>query len=329
MNGSKDLLSLTDLSKNDMLELFELTHSLKNNKNNDDAHASVLRGKTLGMIFEKPSTRTSISFAAGMNQLGGLPLILSAQDLQLRRGESMTDTARVLSRYVDIIMIRANRHQSLVDFARSAGVPVINGLTEREHPCQILGDCFTIIEKKLLHHIPQTRKNEWFNNISFDTLSLTYIGDGNNIANSLVVAAARLGFTCTISCPEGYEPDSSLWQWAQEHKVSEKNPISIIREPQTAVKGADIIYTDVWTSMGREKEKDERRKVFLSYQVNDALVGKAKSDAIVMHCLPAHRGEEITDSVLDGSHSAAFEQAENRLHIQKAIILKLLKVDVL
>jgi len=324
----KDLVSLADLSRDECISIFKTTMELK--KAGHAQYKPVLQGKTLGMIFEKPSTRTSISFAAGMNQLGGLPLILSAHDLQLYRGESMTDTARVLSRYVDIIMIRANRHQSVMELASRADVPVINGLTDREHPCQVLADVFTIIEKKILSGT-SGRKNkkavtsDFWRKISFKNLKIAYVGDGNNIAHSWILAASILGMNVTISCPEGYDPDQHIWRQGMEKASLSGAHIELDRDPVSAVQGVDVVYTDVWTSMGKEKEKEERKNIFSPYQVNRQLVAHAKSNAIIMHCLPAHRGEEITDEILDGPHSAVFDQAENRLHIQKAIILKLLK----
>lgn len=314
MNKSKDLISFLDLDKEDVWDIFQRTYVLKSSLKKGTSTERPLRGKTLGMIFEKPSTRTSISFAVGMYQLGGLPLILSAQDLQLHRGESVSDTARVLSRYVDIIMIRANKHQSIVDMAACADVPVINGLTDREHPCQILADLYTIIEKKYMHGASM----DW-NNISLDGIKITYVGDGNNIANTFILAASILGFKLIIASPPGYEPDKEIFDRGRKYAVIEHDPVK-------AVKHADVIYTDVWTSMGREKEKDIRKNVFKSYQVNSSLVaGAANNQVLVMHCMPAHRGYEITDEVIDSDRSIVFDQAENRLHVQKAIIMKLLK----
>lgn len=323
----KHFISLSELTRDEFIEIFKLSMQLKNCPWGDDPKNPPLRGMTMGMIFEKPSTRTSISFAVGVYQLGGLPLILSAQDLQLNRGESITDTARVLSRYVDIIMIRAHKHKSLIDLASRADVPVINGLTDKEHPCQILSDLFTIIEKKIFPKYLSAKHTVTFNwkKLSYQDLKLTYVGDGNNIAHSWIHAASILGMKLTLSCPHGYEPDRDILQWGKEKSAETGAVIHIEHDPHKAVEDADIIYTDVWTSMGKEKEKENRRKSFEPYQVNEALVNCAKKDVIVMHCLPAHRGEEITDQVLDGSHSVVFDEAENRLHVQKAVIIKLLK----
>jgi ornithine carbamoyltransferase len=305
----KDLVSLSDLTKEDISDLFALTRDLKTHKLQER-----LRGKTLGMIFEKPSTRTSISFAVGMYQLGGLPLMLSAHDMQLYRGESITDTARVISRYLDIIMIRANAHASVVELAACADIPVINGLTDQEHPCQILADLFTILEKRVL---PKSIDN-------IRSLKLAYIGDGNNIANSWILAAGILGMRLTVSCPAGYEPEKAILKQAQTMAAVSGAQIVLEQDPHKAVEQTDIIYTDVWTSMGREKENETRKKVFKPYQINQSLVDRAAAQCLVMHCLPAHRGEEITDEVLDGSHSIVFDEAENRLHVQKAILVTLL-----
>ncbi|MFH1379272.1 MAG: ornithine carbamoyltransferase [bacterium] len=326
MKKTKDLITLADLEAQDFIDIFKQTNTLKSNLKSKKLIPGPLKGKTLGMIFEKPSTRTSISFAVGMYQLGGLPLILSAQDLQLHRGESVADTARVLSRYVDIIMIRANKHQSLVDMASQANVPVINGLTEQEHPCQILADIYTIAEKKLSQ---PAREINW-EKLSFDEIKLTYVGDGNNIANTLMLASALLGFTLHIACPKGYEPDKNIYELAGKLASGKKGKIIIEHDPAHAVRGADVIYTDVWTSMGKEKEKEIRKTIFQPFQVNSKLVESSKNrDVIIMHCMPAHRGHEITDEVIDSGHSVVFDQAENRLHVQKAIILNLLKNVIL
>ncbi len=271
--------------------------------------AQRLSGKTLGLYFEKPSTRTRVSFEAGMNQLGGQSLFLSVADIQMRRGESVADTARVLSRYLDGLVIRSYDHHSVEEWAKNATIPVINGLTDLHHPCQGLSDLFTIREKK------QKLKG----------IKIAYVGDGNNVANSLLEGAAIMGMAISVACPSGYEPDGAIVDWARERSRHTGASIEILRDPFVAVKGADVLYTDVWISMGHEKEQARRMKVLSPYQLNDRLLGAGKKDAIVMHCLPAHRGQEITTSVLDGPHSVILDQAENRLHVQKAILIRLLR----
>ncbi len=260
-----------------------------------------LSGKTLGMIFDKSSTRTRISFEVGIYQLGGMALFLNNRDTQLGRGEDISDTARVMSRYLDAVVIRTYSQSFVEDFARYATIPVINGLTDQQHPCQILSDLFTIIEKKG----------------RYEGLKIAYVGDGNNVANSWIDAAARLPIRLSLACPEKYEPEQDILE-----RGTKKAPgnIALYRAPADAVKDADVIYTDVWTSMGQEAEKEARKKIFRKYQVNSKLLARAREDAIVMHCLPAHRGEEITDDVIDGSHSVVIDQAENRLHVQKAVM---------
>lgn len=260
-----------------------------------------LEGKVLAMIFEKPSTRTRVSFEVAMYQLGGSAIYLEAHTTQLGRGESIADTARVLSRYVNGVMIRAYSHKSVEEFAANSRVPVINGLTDRFHPCQILGDLLTIQE-----HLGDPRR-----------VKVAYVGDGNNVANSWIEAARLLEFPLDLACPEGYEPEQEL--------IRDLPPnIRILRDPAEAVREAGIIYTDVWVSMGQEAEEEVRRKVFLPYQVNESLLDKAGPQALVMHCLPAHRGLEITDGVMDHPRSIVFDQAENRLHVQKAVLETLL-----
>jgi ornithine carbamoyltransferase len=296
----KDLLRLYDLTRQDMDDIFERTADLKKKKKSGQAYEP-LRGKTLGMIFEKASTRTRVSFEVGMFQLGGHAIYLRWTDMQLGRGESISDTARVLSRYLDGIMIRTFAQSTVEELARYAAIPVINGLTDLCHPCQILADLFTIIEKRG----------------SCDGLKAVYIGDGNNIAHSWISAALRLNFDLTLACPRGHEPDSGILDRAQAEATSE---ILLMQDPVAAARGADVIITDTWVSMGQEKEYRERIKAFQGYQVNDELLEVAKQDVLVMHCLPAHRGEEITDSVMDGRHSVVFDEAENRLHVQKAIL---------
>jgi ornithine carbamoyltransferase len=296
----KDFLSVYDLDRADFEVIFEKAHKLKKMLNEGVPHTP-LSGKTLGMIFEKSSTRTRISFEVGIYQLGGMALFLSSRDTQLGRGEDISDTARVMSRYLDAVVIRTYSQHFVEEFARYATIPVINGLTDREHPCQIVSDLFTVKEKKG----------------SFAGLKVAYVGDGNNVANSWIDAAARLPFQMSLACPEKYEPDAEILERAM--KAAEKG-ISVHRDPFDAVKDADVIYTDVWTSMGQEAEKEERTRIFKAYQVNNEMLAQARKDVIVMHCLPAHRGEEITAEVIDGPHSVVIDQAENRLHVQKAIM---------
>jgi ornithine carbamoyltransferase len=296
----KDLLSVYDLDRNDVGIIFDNAAKLKKFQQERKAYTP-LRGKTLGMIFGKSSTRTRISFEVGMYQLGGVALFLSSRDTQLDRGESISDTARIMSRYLDGIMIRTYSQELVEEFARHATIPVINGLTDREHPCQILSDIFTIMEKKG----------------SFAGLKIAYVGDGNNIANSWIYAAARLPLHLSLACPEGYEPDKHILEKGMREA---EMGITIHRTPVDAVRNADVVYTDVWTSMGQEAEQEERKRVFRDYQINEALLVHARKDVMVMHCLPAHRGEEITAGVMDGPQSVVIDQAENRLHVQKAIM---------
>jgi ornithine carbamoyltransferase len=271
-----------------------------------------LAGSTLGLLFEKPSTRTRVSFEAGMNQLGGQSLFLSTSDIQLCRGESIADTARVLSRYIDGLVVRTYDHAIVEEWAAQATIPVINGLTDLCHPCQALSDLLTIQEKK------GKLKN----------LKIAYVGDGNNVANSLIEAAAKMGMAIALACPHGYEPDQRIVDLARVEAQETGGSIHIGENPHVAVKDADVIYTDVWISMGREREQARRVKTLTPYQVNERLLKGARPDAIVMHCLPAHRGQEITGGVLDGPQSVVLDQAENRLHMQKAILVALLSARV-
>jgi ornithine carbamoyltransferase len=264
----------------------------------------LLKGKTLAMIFEKPSTRTRVSFEVGMWQLGGYALYLSANDLQLGRGETIADTARVLSRYVDGIMARVFAHQTILDLVKYSRVPVINGLSDFTHPCQGLADLFTIYEKKG----------------RLSGLKLAYVGDGNNVAHSLLFGCSKVGMDITLACPKGYEPNPEVVAKGKEEGRRSGCNIKVTGDPKKAIKGADVVYTDVWASMGKEKEHKERVKKFKPYQVNAKLVKEAKEDYLFMHCLPAHRGEEVTDEVADSKNSIIFDQAENRLHTQKAIL---------
>ena len=297
---NKDLLNIYDLEPADFELIWKKSKKLKKDLKEGKPHAS-LKGKTLGMIFDKSSTRTRISFEVGMYQLGGIALFLNSRDTQISRGEIIVDSARMMSRYLNGIMIRTFAQASVEEFARHATIPVINGLTDLLHPCQILSDLFTIKEKKG----------------SYEGLKVVYIGDGNNVANSWIEAAARLPFELALACPEGYEPDANIM--AKGLKES-KEGITLYRNPLEAAKDADVLYTDVWASMGQESENEERKKIFSNYQINKSLVKEAKKDVIVMHCLPAHRGEEISGDVIDGPHSVVIDEAENRLHVQKAIL---------
>src|ERR671910_117826 len=303
----KDLLDVAALSRVEIEALLTLASVLKAKQQEGTSHR-LLEGKTLGLLFQKPSTRTRVSFEAGMNQLGGHALVLPMADIQLSRGESVSDTARVLSRYLDGIVIRTYDHATVEEWAREATMPVINGLTDLSHPCQALSDLLTIKEKK------GTLKG----------IKIAYVGDGNNVANSLIEATAKMGMTIALGCPSGYQPDQHVVDVARVEAVKTGATIDVGQDPYVAVKEADVVYADVWISMGREREQARRLRVLAPYQVNSRLVAKAKPDAIVMHCLPAHRGEEITAEVLDGPQSVIIDQAENRLHMQKAILTKLL-----
>jgi ornithine carbamoyltransferase len=297
----KDFVSILDLERGEIEALIEDAGRLKKDPRGGERP---LAGKTLGLVFTKSSTRTRVSFEVGTVQLGGYPLFLSAADLQLGRGETIPDTARVLSRYLDGIMIRTFDQADVEGLAAHASIPVINGLTDLLHPCQILADLFTI--------------REIFGRV--EGVTVAYVGDGNNVANSWIHAAIRLPFRLRIACPEGYDPDASILAKAGEGAAGE---VRVIRDPVEAVRDADVIYTDVWTSMGQEAESRQRREHLAPYQVNEALVD-ASSARAVMHCLPAHRGEEITDGVIDGPLSVVFDQAENRLHAQKAVLVRLM-----
>jgi ornithine carbamoyltransferase len=296
----KDLLSIYDLDETDFEKIWRGAEKLKKALiKGRTLHP--LKGKTLGMIFDKSSTRTRISFEVGMYQLGGIALFLTSRDTQIGRGESIHDSAKMMSRYLDGIMIRTFSQKSVEEFARFASVPVINGLTDLLHPCQILSDLFTIREKKG----------------SYNKLKIAYIGDGNNIANTWIEAAAKLPIRLSLACPEGYEPDKKIMSIG---KKEAKEGIFLYRDPREASQDADVLYTDVWASMGQEAEQEERRTIFKNYQINKKILKEAKKDVIVMHCLPAHRGEEISSDVIDGPHSVVIDQAENRLHVQKAIM---------
>jgi ornithine carbamoyltransferase len=294
----KDFLRLEDLSSEEIDLLLKRAIELKSGK---DANKCPLIGRSIGLLFEKASTRTRVSFEVGIYQLGAQATYMNPHEIQLGRGETIHDTAKVLSRYLDAIVIRTFSQDTLTEFASCSSVPVINGLSDSHHPCQALADLMTILEKK------GKLKN----------IRLAYIGDGNNVVNSLIEAASRMGIYLTIACPKGYEPDSQI---LKEAKASAKSEIKIVREPKEAADMADALYTDVWVSMGQEKEAREKKKKFRGYQLNSKILSYAKKDAIVLHCLPARRGEEITDDVMDGTQSAVFDQAENRLHTQKALL---------
>ncbi|WP_100330363.1 ornithine carbamoyltransferase [Bacillus xiapuensis] len=301
-----DLLQLADFSSESIEGLVRLADDMKKNKGN---YANSLQGQILGMIFEKSSTRTRVSFEAAMLQLGGHAMFLSSNDLQIGRGETIEDTGQVLSGYLDGIMIRTHHHSRIEALAEAASIPVINGLTDAYHPCQALADLLTVYELKG----------------KFKGQKLVYVGDGNNVAHSLMIGCAMTGMNFTLTAPAGYEPASEIVEKAKEMAARTKAKIEITADPCEAVKEADFIYTDVWTSMGQEEEAKERLKAFAAYQVNDQLMSLAKADCKFMHCLPAHRGEEVSASVMDGAASVVFQQAENRLHAQKAVLYSLMK----
>ena len=299
----KSLASLKDLTKEEVEQILKTSELLKLQSLRGQEHP-LLKGKTLAMIFEKPSTRTRVSFEVGMWQLGGYALYLSAGDLQLGRGETIADTAQVLSRYADGIMARVFSHQTILDLVKYSSVPVINGLSDFTHPCQGLADLFTIYEKKG----------------RLSGLRLAYVGDGNNVAHSLLYGCSKVGMDITLACPEGYEPDPEVTSKAREEGRRSGCKVKLTKDPKEAIREADIVYTDVWASMGKEKEREERVRIFKPFQINPELVRGAKEDYIFMHCLPAHRGEEVTDEVADSKNSVIFDQAENRLHTQKAVM---------
>ena len=300
----KDFLSILDISKTELQGLLSEAKKLKALKKKGTVH-DYLRGKNLAMIFEKSSTRTHISFEVGMNELGGHALFLNARDMQIWRGEEIRDTARAASRYVSGIMIRAYKHSTIEEFARHSTIPVINGLSDLEHPCQLLADIMTMQE-----HFGRT-----------EGLNVAWVGDGNNVCNSLILSTALTGFNVTVATPSGYEPAAAIVKKAQ----SLGGNVTLVRKPEKAVAGADVIVTDTWISMGDEGEKEERTKVFRKFTVDTTLLRHASPDARVLHCLPAHRGEEITDDVMEGGQSLVWDEAENRLHAQKALLVRLLK----
>jgi ornithine carbamoyltransferase len=303
----RDFIALVDYTSEEIQYLLDLAIELKR-KNKAGEVFQPLKGKTLGMIFEKSSTRTRVSFEVGMYQLGGHALFLSKNDSQIGRGEPVWDTAQVMSRYVDGIMIRTFAHKNVIELARGATVPVINGLTDLSHPCQALADYQTILEKKGY----------------LKGLKVAYIGDGNNMTHSLMMGAAKLGMHISVATPEGYGPDFEIWQMSKEAAEQSGGSVHICHDPQEAITNADVVYTDVWASMGFEEEQREREVAFENYQINERLTQFAKSDYLFMHCLPAHRGEEVSEGVIDGAHSIIYDQAENRLHAQKAILAAIL-----
>jgi ornithine carbamoyltransferase len=304
--AQRHFLSLKDWSRDEIELLFEQAAAIKANP---EAYAGALAGQSLAMIFQKPSTRTRVSFEVGMGQLGGRALFLGSDDIQLGRGESIPDTARVLSRYVDGIMARVFAHQDVIDLARHGSVPVINGLSDLLHPCQALADYFTLRERRG----------------GLQGLKLAYVGDGNNVAHELMFGAVKLGMSFSAGCPKGYEPNPLIFKSAVREAQKLGSPIpEVTPDPFEAVAGADVVYTDVWTSMGQEAEAQARLAAFQGFQVTPEMMAAAGPDSVFMHCLPAHRGEEVAADVIDGPQSVVFDEAENRLHVQKAILVTLL-----
>jgi ornithine carbamoyltransferase len=301
----KDLISVKDLTAGEIEEIFNLTDKIKKDK---AGFANVLTGKTLALIFQKPSNRTRVSFEVGMFELGGYSIYLGPDEINLGIRESIKDVAKTLSRYVDGIVLRTFEHKNVIDLAQFATVPIINGLSDLLHPCQALADIYTIREK--------------LKNIK--GISVAYVGDGNNVCNSLLHACSKVGINMNIATPKGYEPDKTVLNEARVIAKTKKATINLSAKPKEAVKDVDVIYTDVWTSMGQEKEAKMRKRIFKEFQINKSLVRLAKKNALIMHCLPAHRGEEITDEIMESKNSVIFDQAENRMHVQKAILIKLL-----
>ncbi|OPY57887.1 MAG: Ornithine carbamoyltransferase [Pelotomaculum sp. PtaU1.Bin035] len=303
----RDLLSLHDFTPGEVMAIIELAGEFKEKQKRKVPHP-YLQGKALGMIFQKSSTRTRVSFEVAMYQLGGYPIFLNANDLQLGRGETIADTARALSRYLDGIMIRTYAQADVEELARHATIPVINGLTDLLHPCQILADLQTIMERKG----------------TLAGLKLAYVGDGNNVCHSLLYGCAKVGMDISVASPDGYQPDREVISLASRDALLTGSKVEILTDPVEAVSGADVLVTDVWASMGQETEQARRSRVFSPYQVNEKLTAYARPDFIFLHCLPAHRGEEVTAEVIDGPHSAVWDEAENRLHAQKAVLALLL-----
>lgn len=304
----KHLVCLSDWSSEEIKETLKLAEKLKYENKNGIRHNHLLKGKTLGLIFSKSSTRTRVSFEVAMYQLGGYSMFLSANDIQLGRGETVSDTAKTLSRYIDGIMIRTYKQSDVEELAAFGTIPIINGLTDSQHPCQILADLQTVKEYKG----------------SLKGLKLAYTGDGNNVANSLLIGCAKVGLDISVATPEGYECDMKSVEIAKKAALESGAKINIGYDPYEAVNNADVVYTDTWVSMGMESEKEKRIETFMPYQVNKELMSKAKPDAIFMHCLPAYRGYEVTAEVIDGPQSVVFDEAENRLHAQKAVLVKLM-----
>lgn len=303
MLKGRHLLSPQDLSPEEIIAVLDKADELKRKLRRGEPH-ELLKGKTLGMIFAKPSTRTRVSFETAMTQLGGHAIYMGMGDLQLGRGETIADTARTLSRYVDAVMARLFKHEDIVELARNSSVPVVNGLTDLLHPCQTLADLQTIREKKG----------------RLKGLKLAWVGDGNNVCNSLLLGCTLVGMNISAACPKGYEPSAEIVEQARKNAKRSGTKLEIINDPKKAVKGADVVYTDVFVSMGQEAERERRMRDFKGYQVNGELLKRAKKDVTFMHCLPAHRGEEVAAEVIDGPHSVVFDQAENRLHAQKAVL---------
>jgi ornithine carbamoyltransferase len=301
----KDVIAINDLTRTQIVELFMLTQQMKSDPKE---FALAAQGKVLGMLFRKPSTRTRVSFEVGIYQLGGSGMLFRPDDMQLGRGETIADTAKVLSRYIDAMMIRTFEHQEVVDFAANATIPTINGLTDLSHPCQGLTDYYSV----------------WERGIDLKGLNFTYLGDGNNVAHSLIQGAARLGVNLTIGCPAGYEPDASFLAEGKAGAAATGGSITIDNDPVSAVTGARVVYTDVWASMGQEDQAKARHELFEPFQVTLKLLSYASPDWLFMHCLPAHRGEEVTSAVCDHEQSIIFDQAENRMHVQKGILYNLL-----
>ena len=304
----RDLVSIRDLARQEIEGLFALTSDVKDRLTRDEPHP-ILRGRTLALIFEKPSLRTRVTFEVAMTHLGGHAIYLAPQDIRLGARETVEDAARNLSRWVDGIVARTFDHGVVEQLAQHAEVPVINGLTDLLHPCQVLSDLFTLREKRG----------------ALGGLRVAFIGDGNNVCNSWLTGAAKTGIHLTVACPKGYEPNRDVAAKAREEAAATGATLDIMHDPVRAAREADVLYTDVWTSMGQEAERDQRLRDFQGFQVNQALVDLARKDVVIMHCLPAHRGEEITDEVMDGPHSIILDQAENRLHVQKAILVTLLR----
>lgn len=304
----KHLICLSEWSGQEIQETLKLAEKLKYENKNGIRHNHLLKGKSLGLIFAKSSTRTRVSFEVAMYQLGGYSMFLSSNDIQLGRGETVSDTAKTLSRYIDGIMIRTFKHNDVIDLANCGTIPVINGLTDSQHPCQILADLQTIKESKG----------------KLQGLKLAYVGDGNNVANSLLIGCAKVGMNIAVATPEGYECEADSLKLAKEAAALTGATVTASYDPYEAVLNADVVYTDTWVSMGMEAEKEKRASIFMPFQVNDKLMSAAKNDAIFMHCLPAYRGYEVTAEIIDGQKSVVFDEAENRLHAQKAVLVKLL-----